>query len=249
MPSRLTSRIFTWTAVAAILIPASAAMAEPDAPSGQELIQQFVELSGGQAAYEKVQNRVIKANLDLSDHGMEGTITEVIAPPNYHREIVLDEYDGIRVVSGVTNGVAWRLNAEKQRAPLEGDEAADLQRHAQLNPFLDWTPMSGEANVVGDANLGEDECYRVEITPANDSPLFAFFSKNTGLLRRIDNKAADAYRYFDDYRKLDGVLVPHVLRFEFGMWMANYESVTIEQNADLDDIKLEDPSKTKASQR
>ena len=234
MSGMLRSSKSDWTLLVActVLVAIVQAFAEADTPSGHDIIRKVVEVSGGLDAYAKIRNRVVKANLDLPDHGMEGDLIEILAPPNYRRIVAIDIYDAN--VTGVTDGVPWSSNGEGEPELLEGARAADVKRHAQLNPFLDWTPESGEAKVGGDAMIGDDECYRVEVVPATGSPLLAFFSKETGVLRRIDNRTINMYRYFDDYRKQDGVLVPYALRFDAGMMMADLEIISIEQNVDLD---------------
>ena len=241
MSGMLRSGKGNWTFLVActMLAVVGQAYAEADTPSGHEVIRKFVDVSGGQDAYAKIRNRVIKAKLDLPDHGMEGDLIEILAPPNYHRIVAIDVYDAN--VIGITDGVAWSSNGEEASEPLEDALAADVKRHAQLNPFLDWTPESGEAMVVGDATIGDDECYRVEIVPAAGAPLLAFFSTKTGLLRRIDNRTVNMYRYFDDYRKQDGVLVPYALRVDAGMMMADLEIISIEQNIDLDNTAIGQP--------
>lgn len=49
------------------------------------------------------------------------------------------------------------------------------------------------------------------------------------------------FLYFDDYRELDGVLVPYSTRFEAGMMMADVTVVSIMQNIELDDATFDVP--------
>jgi len=200
-------------------------------PTGHEIIARFIEVSGGAEVYSEIDNRVLDANLDFADHGMEGKLVEVYAPPNYRQVVEVDVYEP-RVIE-VKDDIVLTSNGESERVVAGGARREDIRRHAQLNPFLDWTPRSGKAEVAGLAKIGDDECYRVEISPLTGAPILAFFSKETGLLRRIDNREANMYRYFGDYRELDGILVPYKVRVDAGMMMSDLEILRLEHNVDL----------------
>lgn len=216
----------------------ASAVADEDAPSGHEIIQRFIDVSGGREAYAKIQNRAIAAQLDLPDHGMEGELIEIITPPDYRRVMVFDVYDPI--VSGISDGVPWRGDASGEHEAVDTVTAFDIVRHGQLNPFLDWTRDSGEATVVGESTVEDDECFLVEIKPAVGSTLVAFFSKETGLLRRIDDQATSMFRHFDDYREKDGVLVPYDVQIVAGMFMFGLKFVAIEHNVDFNEFIPDD---------
>ncbi len=226
-------------AAAGMFIITAATTATADEPSGYEIVVKFVELSGGEEAYAEIRNRVIESTLSLPDHGMEGEMSEFFAPPEYRRVISIDVYD--ENLDGVTGDIAWAYHPMDEPKILEGEEAVATRRQAQLNPFLDWTADSGEANLVGDGIVGEEACYRVALLPKNGSPIMAYFGKESGLLRRLDDRKANLFLYFDDYRELDGVLVPYDTRFEAGMMMADVTIVSIQQNIDLDDATFDLP--------
>lgn len=202
-----------------------------DEPSGHAIVARFVEVSGGAAAYSKIQNRVVEAAVSLPDHGMEGEMSETFSPPDHRLVMTIDVYD--EMVSGVTKGVAWVVHPMDGSEILGGHSEAAAKRQAQLNPFLDWTAASGEAKVVGTLKVGGEDCYRVELRPKEDSLITAYFGKESGLLRKTDDRTAGVFRFYDDYRELDGVLVPYKTRFEVGMMNADMTIVNIEQNVDL----------------
>ncbi|MFP6581136.1 MAG: hypothetical protein VCD00_01125, partial [Candidatus Hydrogenedentota bacterium] len=64
------------------------------------------------------------------------------------------------------------------------------------------------------------------------------FSKETGLLRGLDNFSANLFRYYDDYREHDGVLIPHKVHIDAGMIMMDFEFLRIEQNVDLTELSV-----------
>ena len=240
MSSLLRPKASRWSILAAgMFIIAVPMIAVTESPSGHDMVVKFVELSGGKEAYAKIRNRVIEATLSFPDHGMEGEMSEFFAPPNYRRVISIDVYD--ENISGVTGNIAWVQHPMEGLEILEGDRAIAARRQAQMNPFLDWTPDSGEANVVGQGKVGEEECYRVELLPRKGSPITAYFGKESGLLRRVDDRKANLFLYFDDYRELNGVLVPYRTRFEAGMMMADVVIVSIKQNIDLDEATFDLP--------
>ncbi len=233
--------------IAALFAILESAVADNGHPSGHAIIQRFVDVCGGREAYANIRNRVIVAKVDLPDHGMEGELVEFFCPPDYRRVIVVDDYDPI--VIGLTGGNPWRWISPGERSAMDDALATDTKRHGQLNPFLDWTRESGETNVTGDSTIDEDACYRVEILPVEGSPLLAFFSKKTGLLRRIDDRAANMFRYYDDYQMEGGVLIPRNVRIDAGMMGLDLDFVSIDQNIDLKDFGVGDLFQTFSQER
>ena len=223
-----------------VVVPA---VAEDHVLSGDEIIERFVDVSGGRGAYAKIRNRVVLAKLDIPDHGWEGELAELFVPPDFRRVVTIDAYDPI--VNGVNDGTPWQRTPLGTRSPLgRGGElgqaqAADIVRHAQLTPFLDRTLESGEARVVSDGAINGDECYRVEVLHSSEPAIYAYFSKKTGLLRRIDNSLIRTVRYFDDYRKHDGILIPHKVQIHVGMIMMDLGFLRIEQNIELADLDVD----------
>ena len=67
--NRATSRLAS--AIAALLLLGSnvASRAE-DLPKGEDVLKQYVEATGGKAAYEKVKNRVMKGTLEIPGAGI-----------------------------------------------------------------------------------------------------------------------------------------------------------------------------------
>ena len=224
--------------------PKSHADAEKENPTGDEVIQRFIEVSGGREAYARIQNRVILAKLDLADHGWEGELAEIIVPPDYRRVIVFNNFDP--VIHGISNGEPWQRTPLGPRNPLgQGSEladvnAADIKFLGQLNPFLNWSFGSGNAKVEREVSLEGDDCYRVEVTLPGEHIVYAYFSKGSGLLRGLDNFPANLFRYYDDYREHDGVLIPHKVHIDAGMIMMDIEYLSLEQNTDLTKVSVDD---------
>ncbi|MFP6581518.1 MAG: hypothetical protein VCD00_03065, partial [Candidatus Hydrogenedentota bacterium] len=204
-------------------MPTTQVVAEEEVPTGDEVIQRFVDVSGGREAYTAIRNRVILAKLDLADHGWEGELAELLVPPDYRRIIVINNFDP--VIHGINRGDAWQRTPLGPRNPLgQGREmadvrAADLKLLGQLNPFLDWKSGTGKAKVEREVTMEGDDCFRVEVTLPDGHIVYAYFSKETGLLRGLDNFSANLFRYYDDYREHDGVLIPHKVHIDAGMIM------------------------------
>ena len=230
--------------LAASLAGVAPTAADDSAPSGDEIIHRFVEVSGGREAYASIRNRVILAKLDLPDHGWEGELAEIFVPPDYRRVIVIDNYRP--VVHGINHGKPWQRTPLGPRNPLgqgpelAGVNAADLKLLGQLNPFLDWSSAPGKARVEREIAIEGEDCFRVEVTLPDGHIVYAYFSKETGLLRQLHNFNANLFRYYDDYREHDGVLIPHNVHVDAGMIMMGFEFIRIEQNVDLTQLSVED---------
>ncbi len=61
--------------------PPRASADEPLPPKAEEVLDQYVEATGGKAAYEKIKNRVSKGTMEVTGAGLKGDIRETSAAP------------------------------------------------------------------------------------------------------------------------------------------------------------------------
>lgn len=53
----------------------------PDLPKAETVLDQYVEATGGKAAYEKIKNRTASGTIEIAGAGIKGTIKMKQAAP------------------------------------------------------------------------------------------------------------------------------------------------------------------------
>src|ERR1700733_11126936 len=75
-------------------------------PKAESILDRYVEVTGGKAAYEKRKNAVETGTVEIKAQGLKGTVTRYTAEPA--EGYLVMEIDGVgRLESGMDNGVAW----------------------------------------------------------------------------------------------------------------------------------------------
>jgi hypothetical protein len=121
---------------------------------------------------------------------------------------------------GCDGKIAWERSAAIGAVVKTGNERAIALRKAVFNNELDWRNTYTKVKCVGEEKVDDKPCYKVEaITP--DSQIHTrFYDKKTNLLVKIIAVKKNAgtevrvEKYLSDYRRVDGVLLPHRLRFD-----------------------------------
>ncbi len=62
--------------------PAAQGQSKPDLPTAETVLNQYIEATGGQAAYKKVTSRVLTGTIEISGANLMGTIKVTQAAPD-----------------------------------------------------------------------------------------------------------------------------------------------------------------------
>ena len=117
-----TARAAAILAACLILMPlASTARAEEALPEAAEILDRYVEATGGLEAYDKIQNRMIKGTLELTGQGISLDITLYQARPQKSYNLIESEVTG-KIEKGTSDGVAWEDSMMSGPRILEGEE-------------------------------------------------------------------------------------------------------------------------------
>ncbi len=201
------------TASFALLILAPALPAqEKDLPKAEEILDKYVEATGGKEAYEKLKNRVSKGSMEIVGQNLKGKIEVTQAAPN--SQVTKLIFDAIGEAVQATNGeLAWTMDPNTGDRVLDGEEKAGAVRDATFNMELNWRDQYKTAEAVGVEEIEGKPCYKVVLTPAEGEPLTQFYDKESGLLTLVRqiNKSPQGEFEFEitqsDYRDVDGIKI------------------------------------------
>lgn len=199
---------------AALLFLAPAAHGqEKDLPTAEEVLDKYVEATGGKDAYQKLTNRVSKGRIAIPAQGIEGTIEVMQAEPGRHL-VKLAFEDAGTASEGSDGEVAWVIDNSTGPRLIEDEERTIKLRENRFNIETHWLELYEKAETVGVEDVDGKPCYKVVLTPAVGEPLALYYDKETGLLARLDRVEKtpqgkfNTETYTSDYREVDGVKMP-----------------------------------------
>jgi hypothetical protein len=189
------------------------APAAAELPKAEAVLDRFVEVTGGKAAYEKRKTEAQTGNVEFLGQGIKGTISAYAAAPE--NSYMSMELEGVgKIEQGFTNGVAWEKSAMMGPRVKSGGELAQVRRESTFNAPLHWRKLYSKVEMAGMESVNGEDCYKIVLTPAEGKPETDYFSKASGLLvKRVmvaNTPLGDipTETVLSDWKQMGGVLQP-----------------------------------------
>ena len=205
------SFLLFWLAVGFVLNPA-----DPP-PTGEAILDKYIEVTGGKAAYEKIHSQITNAVMEFVGKGIKANVTMYHAAPASSYKVV--DIEGIgKMEEGSDGSVSWERSTMKGARIKAGEEKAVSMRGADIGHDLRWRDYFRKAEFTGIEPIDGQVCYRVVLTPNDGQPETRYYDKNTNLLVRMsvivktEMGEIPTESVVSDYRKVDGQLVPFFLK-------------------------------------
>ena len=227
------------------------AAADEQLPKGEEIMDKFVEATGGKAAYQKVHSEIWKGTFELVGRGVKGAATSYRAEPNKTYTII--ELEGVGTIEDGTDGqTSWTRSAMQGPRIKQGDERAASLREAAFNGAVNWRTLYKQAESTGVENITDQACYKVVLTPNEGKPETRYFDKKTNLMVKMTTLLPSPMGEvpveiaISDYKPQNGLISPHkidqkALGQEFLITID-----TIEFNPDIPKDRFDVPADVKA---
>lgn len=189
------------------------AAADETLPKADKVIDRYIEVTGGKAAYEKHKSEVATLSMEFTGKGIKATGMRYNDTSNNSLETFTIEGIG-KIDSGVSDGVAWESNAITGARVMSGSEKSDRLRAARFNAPLHWRDLWKSGETTGVETVDGDECYVVVMTAAEGKPEKNYYSKKTGLMVKQARVVASPMGEIamevsaKDYKDFDGVQMP-----------------------------------------
>jgi outer membrane lipoprotein-sorting protein len=234
----------------ALLLLAAAAMAADDIKP-EAILDKYVEVTGGRAAYEKIKTEVMTGTLEIAAIGINGTITIYQATPD-RSYTVLDLGGMGKAEEGSDGHVAWSVNGMEGARIKEGDERAATLRRDALNAELHWHDFYKKAELAGTEDVGGKACYKVVMTPNEGSPETRYYDKGSNLLVKAvmsftgPQGAVTVETAFSDYRDEGGILMPHTIAQKVPNADVLVKIESVKRNPEIAADRFELPAEIKA---
>lgn len=227
------------------LPPNQTAKRESPLPSAEQVLERYVQASGGRQAVERVTSRVWKG----SRVGADGVLVpeEVYAKaPN--KLLTVTSYPNLVFRTGFDGARGWAWSNQGAR-DLPPEVLAQIRREAEFHKETRLKDIYSKLTVVGREAVGAREAYVVEAAPADGgSPEKLYFDAETGLLVRRYSEAKTVLGQFptqtdyEDYREVDGVKLPFAVRWSIPGRTWGRKINEVRQNVPLDDAQFNPPA-------
>ena len=205
-------------------------------PKAETILDRYVEVTGGKAAYQKHTSEILTGTISFPEQGLNGQLKRYAMAPDKEYSVV--ELGPIgKIESGFTNGVAWEKSAILGPRLKTGDEKDQAAREAQFNSQAGWRNNFPKVETTGSESVNGEDCYKVLLTPAVGKPETQYFSKKSGLLLKTAATAVSPMGEVavevevSEYKSFDGILFPTRSRQKAGAQQLeiNITSVTSDQ--------------------
>lgn len=207
----------------------------------QDVIDKYIEATGGEAAHKAVKNRVVKGTFNIVDMGMSASMETYSEPPNFLSVVSIDGMGEVR--SGISDGIVWEMNFMQGDSILEGDRAAAVVQQAALIPWVGWEDYFASAKVAGDGELDGEAVTNVEFTREGGETATVMFSKDSGLIVGQAATGPDGMpmeQMIGDYKEVGGVKMAHKMEMQGAMTIEIIYS-EVKQNTDIPEGTFELP--------
>lgn len=229
----------------------AAAAAADKPPKAEDILDKYVEATGGKAAYEKIRTEITTAGLEFVGKGVGGTLTMYQAAPN-KSYAVLDLAGVGKIEMGTDGEVAWEKSAMQGPRIKSGEERASAMREATMHSRAFWRDLYKSAELAGEETVDGQPCHKVILTPKEGKPETRYYDKKSALMVRVDVLAKSpmgevpAETRVEDYRQVSGILIPHRLRQKVLGQEFTTTIQTVEFNVKLPGDRFDLPDDVKA---
>jgi hypothetical protein len=236
---------------AGLLLALSAWSQETKAPvpdlTGDEIIQKFIDATGGAAARQKLKSSVVKGQMELGAQGMRGSLEIYSKAPN--KRLTITKIDGMGEMSqGFDGTTAWAKDPQGNVREIAGPQLAVVLRESQFNSDLRWKELYEKVETQGKGKIDGKDAWVVKITPKAGAPMVRYYDAETFLLLRSDMTVNGPQGEFtlktsvSDYREIDGVKVPFQLTQGLPMGTMGMRVSEIKNNVPIDDAMFAKPA-------
>ena len=216
-------------------------------PTTDEILEKYVKALGGKEAIEKTTSRSAKGTFEIEAANISGEVENYQKAPNKYASLF--SIPGMGGGGQVYDGAkGWDSNPMSGIRELSGEELAVLKRLSDFYRPLNLKKHFPKMEVKGKETVGKSETYVVIATPAEGGPEKLYFDSATGFLVRQDAERETAQgkmaseAYFDDYKDVGGVKIPHTLKIVSPMFAITIKMAEFKSNVEIDEAKFNKPS-------
>lgn len=219
-------------------------------PTVDQVLDKYVQGLGGEAAFKKLNTRVMKG-AQITFDGTNIPLETYQAAPNKLVTILTTPRQGL-VMTGYNGTMGWSKNTRGQRE-MNGAQLALMKRAADFYGDIKPKEVFPNLTVTGREKINDREAIVLTSKVSDTRTEKLYFDTQTGLLLRIIGITQTLLAPipdqtdFEDYREVDGIRLPFIIRQSFvDPWIGWTRKYTeIKHNVAVDDTKFNMPPAAK----
>lgn len=215
-------------------------------PTVDQILNHYIEATGGRDAWKKLTTRVSKGTLDIPAMNMSGSIEIHEKAPNESLATVM--IAGNAFVQGYDGKTAWSNDPQNGLRELSDGELEEAQRDADFYHALDLKTLYKSLTIKSKEKIGDSDAYLVEGATGDGDPDVMYFDATSGLLIRLTGQrhtpegAAPTQIDLSDYRDVDGVKLPFSVHQSVGDVAYTISFSEVQHNVEMDDAQFAKPA-------
>lgn len=214
-----------------------------------QILEKYVAAIGGKEANQKITSRATKGTFELAAMGISAQAEVLSKAPNSF--LLTINIPGFGLTQQGFNGTAgWANDPQVGLRDVTGKELTTMKRQADFYRDIRMKELYPKMVLLGKETVEGKETYVVEATPADgDNPEKFYFDTQTFLIVRNDviteNESGKTpiQSFIEDYREVDGVKVPFVLRQKLPAFTITIKTTEVKHNVEIDNAKFNKPAK------
>jgi len=180
-----------------------------------DILDKMIEAQGGRKVLENIKDTTLLGSIEWIEAGggsVSGTFTQYQKEPNKIRREI--EIMGMVRMDAFDGEIGWTNEAGKLSEDT-GNDAAEKKSWAQGYAALLHPEKYGIAYVLkGQEKIEGNDYFILELTIPGGTPITQFVDAKTYLIYKI--QIPEQLTFMSDYKKIDGVMIPHSLTFGGG---------------------------------
>jgi zinc protease len=209
-------------------------------PSAEKILNHYVRVTGGADAYEKIQNRVTRTEVEIESSNIRLNMTIMAKKPNLVKIVTESPATG-KVLSGCNGETVWELSNVKGPIVKKGKERENALHLNTLDRFACWKEVYRKAEFKGVKDINGHSCFVVYVEPYEADPQTLYFDRGSKLLVALETEMKSEMgilpiiSYFEDYREVDGIMLPFMTQVMVASQVMVSRVKSIEHNLSLED--------------
>jgi hypothetical protein len=213
-------RKLVWVSGLAAVVLSGGVLRADDAAGAKATIEKAIQAQGGADVLKKFTALTIKAKgtfYGMGD-GIEYTSESSIQDPDKFRvEVKAGDFKFVQIING---DKGWAVTGDNSQE-MDKDQLEEAKESLYAHHVERLVPLLGEGyklSSLGDVKVGDRAAVGVRVERKGHRDISLFFDKESHLLIKVERRAKDvmaggqeytAETLYSDYKKVDGLQVPH----------------------------------------
>jgi outer membrane lipoprotein-sorting protein len=208
------------------------------------VLKKLIDASGGRQALEKIKDTTISGTFEITQMGMEGTLTIYHKEPNMFRQDI--EIMGMLITNAFDGEVGWMVNPQTGASEELPEERQDESKRGALSygsAALLYPEKHGITyKLIGEETIDDVKCVVLEQAFSDGHVVTMYVDAGTYLVHKSKQMATgqmgnevETEVIFSEYKKVDGLPSPHLVTiFQDGEEFAIMSISEIKYNSGLE---------------